>query len=130
MNGIETKAIFAVMAAVLAAFGITAPLPDFLAAMFLAIAGSYGAMVVTPPSSRLSFRMTIFLGWLFGLVAGIAHGATFLQKWPIHLVMFAAGFLSRYLASAMVAYGKALKDRFADAAGNLKLPGEGGDRHE
>lgn len=125
MNGLETKAAFAAAAAVLAAFGITAPLPDFLAAMFLAIAGAYGAMVVTPPSSRLSFRVTIFLGWLFGLVAGIVHGAMF-EEWSLHLFMFGAGFLSRYLATAMIAFGNGLKVRMKKAGENLNIPGLGG----
>lgn len=124
VNGLETKALFAAVAAVMAAFGIAAPLPDFLAGLFLSMSGAYAAMIVTPPSSRLSFRLTLFMGWLFGLVAAIMHSAMF-SGWSLHLIMFGAGFLSRYLATAFVAFGTGLKDRFARAADELKIPGTG-----
>lgn len=124
VHGIETKSVLAAVAALIAAFGIAAPLPNFLAGLFLSMSGAYAAMIVTPPSSRLSFRLTLFMGWLFGLVAAIMHSAMF-SGWSLHLIMFGAGFLSRYLATAFVAFGGGLKDRFARAADELKIPGTG-----
>lgn len=124
MTGIEIKIA---LAALLLAFGIVAPVPDFLAGMVIAIGGCYGVMIVMEPKSRSSLWVTLFLGVLGALFAAILHQyLIFLRDLPVQAVMGGAGALSKFLAEAVIALGNGIKTRAGNWPSEWKLPGGGG----
>lgn len=122
MTGIELKAIIATM---LIAFGITAPIPDFLAGFVIAIGLCYAAMIVSKPSDRLSLWATLFLGGLGALLAAILHQhIAWIKDFPIQAVMGVAGGMSKPLAQSMLSFGEGLKEWARDLPSKFKLPGD------
>lgn len=122
MTGIEVKAL---LAALIIALGITAPLPDFLGGMIIALGCSYGVMIVSEPLSRLSVWSTLFLGFIASLLAAVLHKhIPFVTSFPLQAVMGAAGGLSKFIAEATIGFGKSAKDRITDLPNKFKLPGE------
>lgn len=118
MTGFEIKGL---LGAILIAFGVTAPLPDFLAGMALALGGAFFAMMGTAPSSRASYATTIFLAIMAGVAAALLH-PLFVPSWPVQLIMMAGGAMSKYLAESVVTVGQGVRDRSGDIVRNVKLP--------
>lgn len=118
MTGFEIKGL---LGAILIAFGVTAPLPDFLAGMALALGGAFFAMMGTAPSSRTSYATTIFLAIIAGFAAALIHPRV-APTWPIQLIMMAGGALSKYLAESVVTVGQAARDRAGEIVRDFKLP--------
>jgi hypothetical protein len=117
----------ALAVAVLTAFGIVVPLPDFLAGMVLALAGAYGAMLVAPPATRSSLLVTLFLAVLAGVGAVYVH-RVWLGGVPVQALMFIGGALSRWIAASIHSFGAAAQKRAGDIPGGFKFPWEkGGD---
>lgn len=124
MTGIEIKIA---LAAFLLAFGIAAPVPDFLSGMVIAIGASYGVMIVLEPTSRLSLWGTLFLGVLGAMFAAIFHQhLIFLRDLPVAGVMGGAGALSKPLAEAVISFGNGLKARAGRLPSEWKFPGSNG----
>lgn len=122
MTGFEIKGL---LGAILIAFGVAAPLPDFLAGMALALGGAFFAMMGTAPSSRASYATTIFLAIMAGLAAALLHPLLyppFLRDWPVQLIMMLAGAMSKYLAESVVTVGQGFRDRSGEIVRNAKLP--------
>lgn len=120
MTGMEIKAL---LLALLLAFGITVPLPDFVAGMVLAMAGAYATMLMVPPSSRLSMRLTLGLAVLFGFVGGTAYShIDWLHMLPLQIVMFLAGAMSRWIAHAINSFGRGMSDNVGDFARTWRPP--------
>jgi hypothetical protein len=113
----------ALAVAVLTAFGIIVPLPDFLAGMVLALAGAYGAMLVAPPATRSSLLVTLFLAVLAGVGAVYVH-RIWLGGVPVQALMFIGGALSRWIAGAIHSFGAAAQDRAATIPRSFKFPWE------
>lgn len=122
MTGIEVKAA---LAALVIALGITAPLPDFLGGMIIAVGSSYGVMIVSEPASRLSVWSTIFLGMVAAIFTAVMHKhIPYVANFPLQAVMGAAGGLSKFLTEATIGFGKNAKDRISDIPNKIKIPGE------
>lgn len=122
MTGFEIKGLLGTM---LIAFGVTAPLPDFLAGMALALGGAFFAMMGTAPSSRASYATTIFLAIMAGFAAALMHPLLyppFLRDWPVQVIMMLAGAMSKYLAEGIVTVGQGLRDRAGEIVRTVKLP--------
>lgn len=109
--------------AMLAAFGITAPVPEFLGGACLGLAGAYGAWAINPDSQRAGLWATLFVAGLICTVAAIAHEKLF-PLFSLHLMMFTAGVLSRYTVLAMLAFGNACVERAKNIPGSIKFPWE------
>jgi len=118
MSGFEIKGF---MGALLIAFGVTVPLPVFLAGMALALGGAFFAMMGGGPSSRASYATTIFLAIIAGFAAALLH-PMFVPDWPVQLIMMAAGALSKYLAETIVTIGQAARDRAGEIVRNVRIP--------
>jgi hypothetical protein len=122
MTGFEIKAILAALAI---ALGITAPLPDFLGGMLIAVGCSYGVMIVSEPANRLSVWSTLFLAVLAAVLFAVLHKhIAVLAGLPLQAIMGAAGGLSKFLTEATIGFGKNAKDRISDIPNKIKLPGE------
>lgn len=122
MGTIEVKAG---LAAVLLAFGIAAPVPVALAGLALCMGGAYAAMIFLPPEQRGSTWATLFTALVIGLMAGSAHASmAWFSGWSFHLVMAAAGFLSRPIVMAFSAFGAGVVGRAGDLPRSIKLPWE------
>lgn len=122
MTGIEIKAVFV---ALVIALGITAPVPDVLGGLIIAIGCSYGVMIVSEPSTRLSVWATIFLGVIASIMFALLHKhVKFVSEFPLQAVMGFGGGLSRFVAEATIGFGKTATGRIADLPNKIKLPGE------
>jgi hypothetical protein len=122
MSGLELKAV---MLGLLMAFGIVAPIPDFMGGMMLGLGACYGAMLFTPPDDRLTLVGTLFAGFLSCVIIAIAHphlpfGA---DKLPIQLIMALAGAMSRWIGGVSVELGKGAAERARKLPSEFKLPG-------
>lgn len=113
----------ALAVAVLTAFGIIVPLPDFLAGMVLALAGAYGAMLVAPPASRSSLLVTLFLAVLAGVGAVYVH-RLWLSGVPVQAMMFLGGALSRWIAGSIHSFGAAAQAKAGEIPSSFKFPWE------
>ena len=106
------------LAAILAAFGIAAPVPEIAAGLFLAVASAFLVMAFTPPERRLAYWLTLAGSLFCALVAAILQ-SWLVPDWPIQLVMFAGGGLSRYLAAGLIAFGHAMEGEMGELPGEL-----------
>lgn len=116
----------AIFAAVLAAFGVTVPAPDFFGGMFLAIAFAFLVMAFTPPEGRKTYVLTLATAAACGVLATFLH-QQMLAHWSLHFLMALAGALSRYIVDAFLSFGGALKATAATIPGRLadKFLGKG-----
>ncbi len=122
MTGIEVKAFAAF---VLLALGITAPLPDVVGGMMIALGACYAVMIVTPPENRMTLWGTLVSGFIFSIIAAIAHPHIFfVHSLPLQLVMAAAGALSRWFGGWINEFGKGGMERARAMPGKLRLPWE------
>ena len=44
------------------AFGVAAPLPEFIGGMIVGLAAAYASMIFTPPESRMTVWSSLFAG--------------------------------------------------------------------
>lgn len=122
MTGIELKML---LAGLVIALGITAPLPDFLGGLIIALGCSYGIMIMSAPDSRLSVWTTIFLGVLAAIMFALLHKhVKMVAEFPLQAVMGIGGGLSRFVAEATIGFGKTATTRISDLPNKIKLPGE------
>jgi hypothetical protein len=122
MTGVELKLFFT---AVFVALGVTAPVPDFIAGLFIAIGCANGVMIKIDKQTRLSFFTTTFLAVLAATLTAILHKHLwFVHAWPLQAVMAIAGGFSSFVVEWIIAAGAAGKDRARDAVNNIKLPWE------
>lgn len=121
MTGFEVKAV---LVSLVIALGITAPVPDFLGGMIIALGCAYAVMIMSEPASRISMWSTLFLAFISALLFAVLHQhVSALANLPLQVVMGAAGGLSRFLTEATIGFGKSAKDRIADIPNNIKFPG-------
>lgn len=122
MGTLEVKGL---LAALLLAFGIAAPVPEFIAGLSLCIGGAYLALLWRPPEEKGSLWATIVTALVIGMIAAIAHASIpFLKSWSFHLIMGGAGLLSRPIVLAGAAFGAGMVNRAGSLPGSIKLPGE------
>lgn len=125
MGGHELNAIFA---AILLAFGVTMPLPEFAGGMIVALGCCFAVMAVRPIERRKGLLLTLLMGAVAGLFAAMLHeksaGVWIWGSLPLQAQMGAAGALSQALFEFVASRGAALLDKAANTAG---LPGAGGD---
>ena len=122
MTGIELKAV---IAGVVIALGITAPVPDFIGGLVISLGCAYGVMIVSEPANRLSVWSTIFLAAVSAILAAELHDhIAFIKNYPLQAVMGMAGGLSRFLTEATIGFGKTAKERISDLPNKFKFPGE------
>lgn len=108
MSGFEVKFV---LATILAAFGIAAPLPHFAAGLFMAVAGAYFMAIWFPENTKRELRHTIGAAMLLGAMTAIAHQhVAVLRDFPLQLVMATSGFLSRFAVLALYSAGGAIAD--------------------
>jgi hypothetical protein len=120
MTGIELKAILAI---VIVALGITAPLPDFLGGMIIGFGACYGIMIVSNPASRLSLWATLFIGFLCAIFAAILHPhIALIRGFPLQAVMGIAAALSKPIMEALISFGAGLKQWAGDLPTKFKFP--------
>lgn len=123
MIGAEIKSV---VAGILLAFGVSAPIPDFAAGMVIAIGGCYALLIVSEPASRLSVWGTVFLGVIGAVFAAVLHQhISLLKSWPLQAVMGGAGAMSKFIAESAISFGQALKEWAASLPAKWKLPGKG-----
>lgn len=109
--------------AMLASFGIAAPVPDLIGGMTLCLAGAYAAMIFAPPGSRRSLWSTLVAAMVVGLLVAIVHDAL-LRRWSLHLMMMTGGLLSRWVVLGFAAFGHGAVKRAGQLPGTIKLPWE------
>lgn len=121
MTGIELKVV---LAGLIVALGITAPLPDFLGGMIIGLGLCYGVMIISDPGSRLSLWSTLFIGFMCAILAAILHPhIALLRAFPLQAVMGVAAALSKPIMEASTSFGAGLKEWARDLPSKFKLPG-------
>ena len=98
----------------LTSLGITFAPHQFLGGLFLALAGAAIARALSPEKDQRE----LWLVFVTGAVAGVVSAEVLSLWWPaapLQLVMFGAGFASRYLAR----FGIALLDRAEARTGDI-----------
>jgi len=127
MTGQEINAI---LAAILLALGVAAPVPAFAGGMLLALGAAYAVRSFRGADTRKGIALSLFAGAFFAVLAAGMHEAT-ANVWlwgslGLQAQMAISGGLSQSLAEGFVAFGGGLKDWLAKLPGGFKLPG--GDR--
>ena len=122
MTGFELKAV---LAFVLLALGIAAPLPDVVGGLMLGLGASYAAMLFTVPNDRMTVWATLFTGLIVTVIAAIAHPHLpfGIGDLPLQLVMAGAGLSSRWLGGMVAEFGKGGMERARRLPSEFKLPG-------
>lgn len=126
MTGQETNGI---IAAILLALGVAAPVPAFAGGMLLALGAAYAVRSFRGADTRKGIALSLFAGAFFAmLAAGLNEVTANVWLWGslgLQVQMALAGGLSQSLAEGFVAFGGGLKDRFGNLPGGWKLPGDG-----
>lgn len=121
MTGIEIKAI---MAAIIVALGIAAPLPDVIGGMIIGLGSCYGVMIVSDPATRHSLWATLFIGFMCAILAAILYPhIAMLRAFPLQAVMGIAAAMSKPILEASISFGAGLKEWARDLPSKFKLPG-------
>lgn len=108
MTGIEIKAI---LAAIVIALGIAAPLPDFIGGMIIGLGLCYGVLIISDPESRLSLWATLFIGFMCAILAAILHPhIPLVRNFPLQATMGIAGALSKPIMESSISFGAGLKE--------------------
>jgi len=119
--------INAILAAILLALGVAAPVPAFTGGMLLALGAAYAVRSFRGAETRKGILLSLFAGGFFAVLAAGMHGATAgVWLWGslgLQPPMAIAGGLSQSLAEGFVAFGGGLKDWLAKLPGGIKLPG-------
>lgn len=120
--GFELKALLAWLAI---AFGIAAPLPEFLGGMIVGVAAAYASMLFTPPESRMTVWSSLFAGLVVCMIAAIAHPHLpfGVDAWPLQLVLALAGASSRWIGGCLTSFGKGAVARAGKLPSEFRLPG-------
>lgn len=107
------------------AFGIAAPLPEFMGGMIVGLAAAYASMIFTPPESRLTVWSSLFAGLVVCMIAAIAHPHLpfGIHAWPLQLVLALAGACSRWVGGCIASFGKGAIERAGKLPSEFKLPG-------
>ncbi|SNT19249.1 hypothetical protein [Sphingopyxis indica] len=126
MTGQEANGI---IAAILLALGVAAPVPEFTGGMLLALGAAYAVRAFRGAETRKGIVLSLFAGAFFALLAAGLHEATAgVWLWgqlSIQAQMAVSGGLSQSLAEGFVAFGGGLKDWLAKLPGGF---GKGADR--
>lgn len=125
MTGSEINGI---IAAILLALGVAAPVPAFAGGMLLALGAAYAVRSFRGAETRKGIALSLFAGAFFAILAAGMHEATAgVWLWGsigLQGQMALAGGLSQSLAEGFIAFGGGLKDRLGNLPGGFKLPGE------
>lgn len=116
-----------VIAAILLALGVAAPVPAFAGGMLLALGAAYAVRSFRGAETRKGIALSLFAGAFFAILAAGVHEAT-ANVWlwgslGLQAQMALAGGLSQSLAEGFIAFGGGLKDRLGNLPGGLRLPG-------
>tara|TARA_B100000678_G_scaffold136337_1_gene114022 strand:+ start:1243 stop:1629 length:387 start_codon:yes stop_codon:yes gene_type:complete len=123
----ETSAL---LAAILLAFGVVAPVDQFAGGMFFAISLAFLVMAYSQPEDRKSYWLTLITAAIFAAIGAILHdNLSMLDGWPLQLIMGVGGALSRFIAEGMITFGRSLRDHAGELPGRLieKVFGKDGD---
>lgn len=125
MTGQEINGI---IAAILLALGVAAPVPAFTGGMLLALGAAYAVRSFRGAETQKGILLSLFAGAFFAILAAGMHEATAgVWLWGslgLQAQMAISGGLSQSLAEGFVAFGGGLKDWLAKLPGGWK-PGGG-----
>ena len=126
--GVTGSEINGVIAAILLALGVAAPVPAFAGGMLLALGAAYAVRSFRGAETRKGIALSLFAGSFFAILAAGVHEAT-ASVWPwgslnLQVQMAVSGALSQSLAEGFIAFGGGLKDRLGNLPGGWK-PGDG-----
>lgn len=125
MTGTEINAI---VASIILALGIVAPVPDFAAGLILAFGMAYAVRSMRSVDSRKGYALSLFMGALFAIIVAGLHKATAnIWGWgslTMQAQMAIAGGLSQSIAEGFIAFGGGLKEQLGKLPGRFKLPGD------
>lgn len=126
MSGHEFNAI---IAALLLAFGVTVPMPEFIGGISIAFGACFAIMAVRPIEARKGVLVTLMMGGLAGLFAAILHHKTHsVWLWgdlPLQAQMGVAGGFSQAIFEAAFEFGKGMASRAGKIPGSINIPGAG-----
>lgn len=121
--------INAVIAAILFALGVAAPIPDFSGGMLIALGCAYAIRAFRHADGQRGLKVTLFIGALVALMTAILHPST-KDVWlwgslALQAQMGIAGALSQSVAEAVIIFGRGLAEKIGKVPGTIRLPGEG-----
>lgn len=127
MGTVTGQEISGILAAILLALGVAAPVPAFTGGLLLAIGAAYAVRSFRGAETRKGIVLSLFAGGFFAILAAGAHDSTGgVWLWGsigLQGQMAIAGGLSQSLAEGFVAFGGGLKDWLAKLPGGWKPGG-------
>ncbi len=116
-----TGELNAFLAAILLAFGIASPVPEFSGGMLLALGCCFAVRAYRSVDGRKGLGLSLFTGILTAtIVAGLNEKTSGLWLWgsaPLQLQMALAGALSQAVFELIAARGSGALAKLADRAG-------------
>lgn len=104
----------AIVGIILLSLGVTAPVSEFVAGLFMAVAMAFLLMAWSQPEDRKSYWLTLATSVMFAIITAMLHNL-FFKDWLLQVKMALSGAISKWIAEGLLGFGRSLKEQMSRA---------------